>query len=289
MGRRWALAAGTPVVVAVAMTLSSCITIDTGARGSGAGAGRTGLAGGSTAATAGGSTATTATTATGTDVDAGTTDAGGSGKAVYPLRILTQARANPVRKAVLDAIRTDPKMGSEQGSTFVVRWLAVQNPWAMFQGETSGRNTPVEALLKNVSGQWMVMDLQKTNGRKITAAVHPSVPRGVFGPASFSLAPRDPLLILTNARGNATRKAILDALRRRFTPDTLFSVRWLRVKSGYAYIYGDAQTPGGALPFDAILKKRSWGWDVLTIQGEGDFPASIPDQYDHIAPGAIFP
>lgn len=214
---------------------------------------------------------------------------GGSvkGTSLYPLRILTQARFNPVRKEILDMLRSDPRMGSEKGTRFVVRWLAVQNPWAMFQGETEGRLTPVEALLRRVDGEWVVIDLQKTNGRKIKPADYPSAPPAVFGPAGFSLAPRDSLLILTNARGDPTRSAILDALRREFGISNKFVVRWMRAKGGYAYVI--AEVYPYQLPFDAILKKRSWGWEVLLAQGEGDFEKSIPLQYAGVAPRSIFP
>lgn len=282
---RAAAAGGAVAGVLVALFLVSCIQINTGGDGGSTGS-RSGLGGASGDATRPDGSAGEAGTETVTGSAAGAMDA--TAKRAYPLRILTQSRANPVRAAVLDAIRKDSRMGAERGTRFVVRWLAVQNPWAMFQGETEGRDTPVEALLKNVDGRWVVLDLQKTNGRKITWARYPRVPRGVFGPASFSLAPRDPLLVLTNARGDSRRTAILDALRDELgPPPPTFVVRWLRVKSGYAYFMGDMAQY--RMPIDAILIKRSWGWDVLEIQGEGDFPVSIPAKYSGRAPRVIFP
>ena len=279
--------------LAIALALSLALTsacVPTAVSPGGAGSG-IGVSGGATG-TAGGESAADGQSAD--ETQPGGDSSGGVTKPSNPapFRILTQARSNPVRKLLLDTVRTDPQMGSERGAVFVVRWLAVQSPWAMFQGETEGKRTPVEALLKRVGDEWTVVDMQKTNGRKITHARYPSVPSRVFGPASFSLAKRtdpDDLQILTNARGNSTRNAILDALRGRFTNDTVFVVSWLRVKSGWAYFQGDARTPGGELPCDAMFKRRSWGWEVLVVQGEGDFPESIPEMYAAEAPGSIFP
>lgn len=206
------------------------------------------------------------------------------------LRILTQQRGDPVRTQILDTLRNDPQMGSERGGRFVVSWLALQDGWAMFQGETEGKNTPVEALLRKEGGGWTVVDFQTTNGTRISHARFPDAPGGVFGPA-FSLAPRavltDQLQILTNDRGNPTRTAILDALRTKFTPDTKFSVQWLRAKGGWAYFTG--VTKPNDMPLDAMLKHGPSGWRVLVVQGEGDFPESIPQMYAAEAPRSIFP
>jgi hypothetical protein len=206
--------------------------------------------------------------------------------------ILTQRRGNALRTRILDTLRRDPRLGSERGTKFVVQWLAVQGHWAFFQGLTEVRLAPVEALLhSNTAGTWRVVEMAMTNGRKIAASRYASAPQAIWGPPSFSLAPRakasSDLLILTNARGNSTRSAILDSLRGEFTPQTLFSVEWLRVKGGWAYFQG--MTLPYNMPIDAILRHRSWGWEVVEVQGEGDFPVSIPDKYSGSAPNAIFP
>ena len=212
-----------------------------------------------------------------------------------PFRILTQARGNAVRTQILDAIRNNDAMGGEQGQRFVVNWLAIQAPWGMFQGWTEDKGTPVEALINLKDGVWRVSKLERYQGTKITPGRFPSVPARVFGPASFSLnayrrpePAGDDLLILTNARGNTTRQAILDACRAEIGDASIkWVVKWLRVKNGWAYFIGE--TSPTQMPVDAILRRGSRGWAVLEMQGEGDFPQSIPQKWRGDAPDDIFP
>lgn len=242
----------------------------------------------------------TADTETPTEGDAATeepkdTSSGRATAKTGPFRILTQARGNAVRAQILDAIRNDDRLGGEQGQRFVVNWLAIQAPWGMFQGWTEDKGTPVEALFDFRDGVWRVSELERFGGTKITPGRFQSVPARVFGPASFSLdeyrkpEPADSgLQILTNARGNATRQAILDACRAEIGDMSVkWVVKWLRVKNGWAYFIGE--TYGTQMPVDAILRRGSRGWAVLEMQGEGDFPQSIPQKWRGDAPDDIFP
>jgi len=212
-----------------------------------------------------------------------------------PLVILTQRRGNPIRTAILDTLRHYPGLGDENGSRFVVLWLAMKDNWAMMQGRTEGRRTEVEALLKrDGTGNWTVVSFSKGSWLAITSAGYPQAPKPIFSGARAwpkeKTSSASGFRNLTNAKGNATRTAILDAVRASMGwsingKKIVFTVRWLGVQGNWAYLV--AEEYNVKLPLDCLLRRSGSGWAVVLTQGEGDFERTIRQQYPNV-PQAIF-
>lgn len=214
------------------------------------------------------------------------------------LLILTQRRGNAARTAILDTLRYHTSLGSEQGTRFVVLWLARKGRWAMFQGRTENEGTEVEALLRYnpASASWRAVGFAKGGWKQIVAGDYPQAPRAIFSGArawpeeTSGTSGSSGFRNLTNRKGDSTRSAVLDAIRANLGwsingKKIIFTVKWMGVQGNWAYFRGEEYNV--KLPLDVLLKRSGGTWVVIETQGEGDFTQTIRQGHPE-APSAIF-